>query len=284
MSGTGPRVAISVDMEGASGVADAPDVEPGAPGYPLGCELMLGDANAAVAGAFDAGAVEVVVNDAHDGMRNLDPRLLDTRALLVRGGTKRGWMVEGVAATTDVAFFVGYHARAGTPGAVLDHTMLSRELQGLFLNGDPAGELRLNAALAGSLGVPVALVTGDATLCREAEALLPGVTTVAVKEALGRYGARSLHPQVAQERIRAAATAALSRAVPDPYVIRPPVVLEADWQSVAIADACENVPGVQRVGARRVSFTSEDYGEVFRLFRVFVTLAAAVSGRPYTYD
>src|SRR4029077_302239 len=84
---------------------------------------MTREANAAVAGAFDGGADEVVVSDSHGDMGNLLPHLLDARADLVQG-TPQGplSMMSGIDAGYAMASFVGYHAGAGPPAAILDHT------------------------------------------------------------------------------------------------------------------------------------------------------------------
>ena len=172
---------------------------------------MTNEANAAIAGALEAGAKAVLVNDSHWLMRNLLAEELNPAAELLSGGPKRLSMVEGIDGGFDAAMFIGYHARAGTRNATIDHTYTSRVYEAR-LNGEPVGELALNAAMAGVHGVPVALVSGDQALAAEARALLgDGVETVVVKEAVGRFAARSLAPSVACERIRAGAAAALRR-------------------------------------------------------------------------
>src|SRR5918992_6153816 len=125
--------------------------------YPIARRLMTGDANAAIAGAFDAGATEVVVCDSHGPARTLLVEELDSRATLVRGLHKPGKMVEGLDSSFDAVCLVGYHARAGAAHGILNHTWLGKEIQDVWLNGEPAGELRLVAAVAGHFGVPVVL-------------------------------------------------------------------------------------------------------------------------------
>src|SRR5213595_776288 len=127
-----------------------------------------------------AGATRVVVNDSHWFMRNLLAEELHQAAELLSGDPKPRSMVEGIDSGFDAALFIGYHARAGTPHAVLDHTYADR-IHEVRLNGRPVGELGINAALAGVSGVPVALVSGDAALAAEAKELLgDDVTTVVV--------------------------------------------------------------------------------------------------------
>ncbi|HZM26289.1 MAG TPA: M55 family metallopeptidase, partial [Gemmatimonadales bacterium] len=158
------RVYISVDMEGIAGVVHEDQTNPVDPRcaaeYARFRKLMTGEANAAVEGALAGGASQVVVNDSHWEMRNLLPEDLHEAAELLSGGPKRLSMLEGIEADFDAAVFIGYHAKAGTAGAILDHTMMDA-IRDVRLNGRSMGELGLNAALAGAHGVPVALVSGD---------------------------------------------------------------------------------------------------------------------------
>jgi D-amino peptidase len=234
---------------------------------------MTNEATAAIQGALDAGATRVLVNDSHWEMRNLLAEELHPAAELLSGGPKRLSMVEGIDGGFDAAMFVGYHAMAGTRDAIIDHTYTSRVYQAR-INGQAVGELALNAAIAGVNNVPVALVSGDQALAGEARALLGnGVETVVVKEAVGRFAARSLAPTVACERLRAAASTALKRAH-DPFTFQRPIRLEVDFVVSQMADMAELVPGSVRTGGRTVIYTGEDYREVFRAWRAMYNLAS----------
>src|SRR6266446_3748366 len=178
------RVLISADMEGATGVTGWKDVEPGTPAFERFRKLLTGDVNAAVEGAFAGGATEVVVNEAHDGMRNILIEDLDPRAQMISGLHKPMVMMAGVD-DADVVLFIGYHARAGEPG-VLAHTM-SDDLVNVTVNDEPCSEGRLNAALAGDRGIPVGMVAGDDVICAEAEKLFEGVSTAVVKYAVDNF-------------------------------------------------------------------------------------------------
>jgi D-amino peptidase len=271
------KVFVSVDMEGVSGLTDPAEMRAGGRGYERGCELMTGDANAAVAGAYAAGATEVSITDAHGTGRNLRVDLIDRRCTLARGPYKPMRMGEGLDSSFDAALFVGYHARAGTPDGVLNHTWMGREILNVHLNGEVAGEIRLMAAFAGSFGVPVALVSGDAAACAEAGELLGEVETVAVKAGSDRYAARLMPPARAQEQI----TEAASRAVKsigrfEPYVVPAPYTLGIEWASTAIAQSCAVIPGVRLSGPRTTEFTTGDYTEIMGLLGVCSTLAGEV--------
>jgi D-amino peptidase len=271
------RVYISVDMEGVAGVVHEDQTDPIDPRhageYNRFRRLMTGEANAAVEGAVAAGAVTVLVNDSHWLMRNLLAEELHPAAELLSGGPKIRSMVEGVEEGFDAALFIGYHARAGTRQAVIDHTYTSR-VHEARLNGRPVGELAINATLAGTYGVPVALVSGDQALAAEARELLgEAVETVIVKQAVGRFAARSVHPSEACRRIREGAAAALRRHH-QPLRLPGPVTLEVEFALTQMADMAELVPGAVRTGGRTLEYRHDDYREVFRAWRALYNLAS----------
>ena len=81
------KVYISVDMEGISGLVRWPDVGPSGIDFERSRRFMTADANAAIDGAFDAGATEVVVEENH-GVEDLCVLLMDeidARCSVVRG-------------------------------------------------------------------------------------------------------------------------------------------------------------------------------------------------------
>jgi D-amino peptidase len=271
------RVYISVDMEGVAGVVHEDQTNPIDPRcageYGRFRRLMTAEANAAVEGALAAGATRVVINDSHWLMRNLLAEELNSRAELVSGSTKPRSMLEGIEDGFDAACFIGYHARAGTAHAILDHTYTDRIFR-VHLNGVEVGELGINAALAGRFGVPVALVSGDQALAAECGALLgPGTAAVVVKHAVARHGARCLAPAEACRRIREGVTAAL-RKPPAPWSVASPAVIEVDFCSTHHADMAELVPGSERIGGRTVRVHHADYAEAFRAFRALYNLAS----------
>lgn len=270
------RVYISVDMEGVAGVVHEDQTDPADPRhgqeYNRFRRLMTAEANAAVEGAVAAGARTVLVNDSHWLMRNLLAEELHPAAELLSGGPKLRSMVEGVELGFDAALFIGYHARAGARHAVIDHTYTSR-VHEARLNGRPAGELAFNAALAGTWGVPVAMVSGDQALAAEARELLgESVETVVVKQAVGRFAARSISPAESCRRIREGAVAALGRPH-SALALDRPIRLEVEFQLTQMADMAELVPGSTRTGGRTLQYVHDDYGEVFRAWRALYTLA-----------
>ena len=206
------RVYISVDMEGVAGVVHEDQTDPIDPRhageYNRFRRLMTAEANAAIEGALAAGAERVLVNDSHWLMRNLLAEELHPAAELLSGRPKARSMVEGVELGFDAALFVGYHARAGTGHADHRPHLHQPGARGPAQRARRWASWRINAALAGTYDVPVALVSGDQALAAEARELLgASVETVVVKHAVGRFAARSVAPAVACRRIRDGATA-----------------------------------------------------------------------------
>jgi D-amino peptidase len=272
------RIYISVDMEGVAGVVHEDQTNPldprCAPEYARFRRLMTAEANAAIQGSLDAGATSVLVNDSHWTMRNLLAEDLNEAAQLVSGDPKPLTMMEGIAEGHDAALFIGYHARAGTGSAILDHTYADRILE-VRLNGRAVGEVGLNAALAGSYGVPVVLVSGDAAVATETRELLgEDVATVIVKEAVGRHAAKCLAPAAACRLIRDNVAKALKRRHA-PFVLPAPITLEAEFSKTVEADMAVLCPGAVRISGRGVRYVHDDYREVFRAWRAMQNLATA---------
>ncbi|HKH39760.1 MAG TPA: M55 family metallopeptidase [Rubrobacter sp.] len=259
------KIYISADMEGVTGVTHSQDVIPGRSQYERFRRLLTADVNAAIEGAARAGATEFLVNEAHDGMRNILLEDLDPRAEVIVGQRKPLSMMQGFEGA-DLVFFVGYHARAGTEG-VLSHTFDSPTVvTGVWLNGEPCSEARMNATLAGLKGIPVGLVTGDDLTCAEAESLYAGVQTARVKTVVDRYTARCLSPQVAKERIREAALRAADVGDLSPYAPEPPYSFTIEFATASSAASVLFFPGLERVDDRRISWTHEDYETAFKMF------------------
>ena len=268
------RVYISADLEGISGVVAGPQTADDHKEFDRARRLMTGEVNAAIAGAFAGGAREVLVNDSHGSMRNLLIEELDSRAELITGSPKPLSMLEGLDESFDVAFFIGYHAQAGTRSGTLNHTYTGRVFQ-CTLNGQPMGETGLNAAVAGAMGVPIGLVTGDQAVVDEARRLFAPPATVAVKTAMSRSAARCLPPSAAQQRIEAAAAAAV-RQRGQPFILPPPIVARVTFTRTDMADMAELIPGVERLDDRTVGYQHEDMRIFFQVWRAMLALAAYV--------
>jgi D-amino peptidase len=268
-------VYISVDMEGVAGVVHVDQTRRTGHDYERARRWMTAETNAAVAGAFEAGATGVLINDSHADMRNLVLEELDPRVELISGSLKPLSMVQGVTEKARCALFVGYHAGAASQAGILDHTYFSKVVARLRVGGKDWNETAINAAVCGALGVPVALVTGDQTACAQAREHLGDVVTVTVKDAITRYCARTIMPSVACERIRTAAAEAVRRAPQlRPFQPPPPFELEVDFVQAANADAACLVPGTRRTAGATCAYRAPDAATMLQVIQAWTLLAS----------
>lgn len=267
------RVLISADMEGASGVTWPGDVDPGTEQWQRFRRMLTGDVNAAVAGLWAGGASDVLVNEAHDTMRNILLEDLDTRARMLTGRHKRLGMMEGIDRDVDAVAFVGYHAAAGRNG-VLAHTYMGNSLTGFWIDGELASEGLLNALVAAEYGVPVILVTGDDQTCVDAKAYAPDARVVAVKECVSRYAAICSPPAVTAAWIRDAAAEAMHLAGRRPEQPARDHRFEVEFDASHLALATSNIPTVEEIAECRVAFSAPSMRDGMRCFRAITTVAA----------
>ncbi len=213
------KVLISTDIEGVAGVFHHEQVRAGNPEYERARLLMTHEANAAIAGAFDAGATEVLVNDSHGSFRNMPAELLDARAQAVMGKPRYLSMMAGVDDGVDAVCMIGYHSRAQGRG-ILAHTINSFAFARVYFNGLELGEAGIYGALAGEYGVPVVMASGDDVFIEEHRPLFPHATFVQTKRATGQTSGISLSPAQACVAIRAGVAAALAKySSARPYVL-----------------------------------------------------------------
>jgi D-amino peptidase len=275
------KILISADMEGATGVTWPADVLPGTPQWERCREMFTSDVDAAVLGFLDGGADTVVINEAHWSMRNLLLERLDERAQMLTGWHKSLSMVEGVQhGDVDGIAFVGYHAGAGMEG-VLAHTYLANSITRVWLNDRRASEGLLNACVVAEYGVPVVLVTGDDIACEDALGYAPEALKVAVKDHISRYAAVCRTPARTAADIRAAAREAAGLAVRHEPVSEGPFTVAVEFDAEHLAMAATVVPGVERIGERKVAYTSERMYEGIRTFKAVTTIVSAAVEEQY---
>ncbi len=274
------KVYLSSDMEGTAGIVDWEQCLGPGPEFEIGRRLLLDEVNAAIDGAIAGGATEVLVNDSHSVMRNLPPASLHGRASYLSGRSKPSYMMQGLDGSFDAIFFVSYHGSAGTR-SVLSHTYNPAAVAAVRLNGTVTGEAGVNALVAAQYGVPVVLLTGDDVTAREAAPFLSGATCVVVKESVSRHAARSLHPEVACERIRDAARQSVERLNDAaPPAIELPARLEVDWLSADMAELAAGLSGVRRIAERTVEMTQDEPEPLYRTFVTAIALTRSlVDGR-----
>jgi D-amino peptidase len=210
-------------------------------------------------------------------MRNLITDMVRDWATVISGRLKPLFMLEGIGAGADSAFFIGYHGAIGDRNAVMGHTYSPRTIFECRLNGEPVGETTINAALAGHFGVPVSLVTGDRTTLAEAKRNIPWAVGIETKVSIGYFAADCLSPDAVTDAIREGASVAIARsAAMRPFVMKAPITMEIDTQKTAHADVLELYPGMRRPGARTVSYAADDFVSIYRALTAAIHLGSVV--------
>jgi D-amino peptidase len=269
------KVLLAVDMEGITGVTAPEDVLPGNAAWERFRRLFAGDVNAAIAGAFDGGATEAIVNEGHHRMRNLLIEDLDDRAQLISGNHKPLIMMEGIDRDIDLVLMIGYHAPIGAAG-ILSHTFFAKGVTEITLNDETCSEARMNAMLAGWFGVGVGLLTGDQAACADAARYIPGIRTVSVKEAIDRYAGICLPPTRTQPLIREAAAKACGDAEAHrPLVADAPYRWQVTFTNPSFAGRAALIPTVDRIGEKTVVWSSDDFRSSYD---TFAAVALIVNG------
>lgn len=268
------KVLVSVDIEGVAGVTHAEQTRNGNGEYERARAWMTAEANAAIRGAFDGGATEVLVNDSHGGFRNLLLDKLDERAQMVTGKPRYLSMMSGVEQGCETVFMVGYHSKSQTTG-VLAHTINSFAFRHVVVNGTELGEAGLYGALAGEFGASVALLTGDDVFLAETLPLFPGAMSVQTKVAQGNATCTSLSPGRACELIHEAAAKAMGKAAGlKPLVLsNAPFVCELTTQTPGQADLFCQLPTVTRVNGNTLSFQADTMYAVIRILNCFSAMS-----------
>jgi len=262
------KVFISADMEGISGIVHSDQTSAGGSEYGRARKLMTDEVNAAIDGALMGGATEIIVNDSHGSMRNLILEELHPPARLISNFFKPMGMMQGLDQSFNAVFFIGYHAKAGSPVGVLAHTG-SGAVADLKINGVSVGEAGMNIHAAGALGVPVVLITGDQVAVAQAKELVDNIEGVVVKQAIGTQAAELVHPEQSHKMIREAARNVVQRLSEfKPYRLPPPYRFEITFSNTSLADIAEQIPTVARQGPRTVEYMTQDYLQGYRLLRV----------------
>jgi D-amino peptidase len=262
------KVYISADMEGVAGVVSPDQLGPTGFEYARFREFMTAEVLAAIEGAREAGATEILVSDSHGNGLNLLIERLPADVRLVRSWPRPLGMMEGIDSTFGAAIFIGYHSGTTNPAGVRAHTMSSANYAGVALNGVQVPEAGLNAAIAGYFGVPVVFISGDDVAVDEARRLIGDIEAVPVKRAISFHAASTLTPQAAQALIKERVKAALARrASLRPYRVAAPVRLDLTFKNYRPAEMLAYLPIVQRTDAHSVRYTGRNMLEVSRFLQ-----------------
>jgi len=274
---SGMKLFLSTDFEGVSGIVAWEQIIEGNSEYEQGRRLLTNEVNAVISGALEGGAKEFVINDSHHYMRNLHPQELLGKATLITGKHKPMYMMEGLDSSFDGICFVGYHGSIGAEHAILSHTYNPGAIWEVRINGDVVGESAINALVATHYNVPIILISGDEATVQEAQNIAPNAEKVIVKQSLGRFAAAHIHPTVACEMLQKGASRAVRhvKEMHSPVFTRP-VSLEVTFLVADMAEMALWVRGVERVGPRTVTISSEDLLELYRMFVTVVTLTRSL--------
>lgn len=266
------RVYISVDMEGIAGIVTADQLTPTGFEYQRAREFMTGEALAAVAGARDAGATQIVVSDSHGNGENLLIDKFPPDVTIIRSWPRPLMMMEGIDSTFDAAVFIGYHASTTNLAGVRAHTISSAHLAAVLLNGVSMPESGINAAIAGYFRVPIVAISGDNVAVGEAQALIGDMEGAIVKHAISFHAASTMTPEAAQLLVRQKVKAGVQRrASLKPYVVRSPVQLDVTFKNYTPAEMLTFLPNVQRTSSHGIRFEGRDILQVSRFLEFINT-------------
>ncbi len=269
---------ISADIEGIAGVSTIQQLVNNGE-YQRFRKLMTEEVNAAVRGAFNAGATEVVVADGHGNMSNILIEELDPRARLVSGNNRVMCQLEGLDETFDGIIFIGHHGREGASEAVISHTLAGVCVREMKINGKVVGETEMNAMVAGAFGVPAIFISGDNLYVKEVKETLPDVESVVTKYARDRLAAELIHPKKVHELIEAA----VSKAVQNLSQFKPldtkdmETTFEITFKGPQQASMTSTLPTVEMTSATSIKFTCPDMITAYKHMWGCVIIAMAAT-------
>jgi D-amino peptidase len=277
------KIWMSFDMEGVAGIVDWDQCRPsGGARYEIGCQLMLDEVNAAIEGAVAGGATEIVLNDSHGTMANLDPRRIAGGASYISGRHKPRYMMQGLDDSFDAAFLVGYHGSISGRPSTLSHTYNPEVFSAARINGELVGESGINALVAEHYGVPIAFVSGDSVTWEETRPFAPDAVPVITKESITRFSAGNLHPAESCRLIREGAERAVRQVAGDgmrtPELTRP-ATLDLDFQTGDMAEVATWARGAERTGERSVRISGDDLLAMFTSFVAVTYITRQAGGR-----
>lgn len=258
-----PKIYITVDMEGIGPAVSQVQTRPGDSEYEKARKWLTSEVNSCIEGCFEAGAGEIVVADSHWNAQNILPDELNENVYLIRGFPRPMMLMEGIDSTFDGVMILGAHAKEGTAGAVISHTVWGTKFFDIRLNGISVSETLLNAIIAGEYNVPVIFVAGDQFITEEAKKFLGNVEIVVTKESIGWLSAKTRHPKKVYEEIKEKCKNAVLKINSfKPYKISTPIKMEIVFKNTYDAEALSFIPGFKRIDGHTVLFQAKDGKEV----------------------
>ncbi len=263
----GLKIYISADMEGVTGAVSSEQLGPSGFEYQRFRKFLTEEVIAAIEGAREAGADQILVSDSHGNGQNLLIDELPEDVQIVRSFPRPLGMMQGIDETFDGVIFIGYHSSTTNPNGVRAHTTSSARLAAVHVNGVEMTEGSFNASIAGHFGVPVIMVSGDDAAVEEVRSVIGDIEGAVVKWSYGFHSARTLHPSAGRALIREKARKAVSRIVEfSPYNPSTPIEFDVTFKNYRPSQLLAYLPQVERVDSHRIRFIGDDMVEVSRFF------------------
>jgi len=257
------------DMEGVSGIFDTElqCLPYKSPRWEESRKLLTGEINAAVDGLFEGGATEVVVWDGHSSGQNLSVLDIHPRARLLTGGTVSSTLE--LDSSYSAVIFVGQHALAGAEKGILGHSYDSQNIQNIWVNDRPTGEIGARVMLAGTFGIPVVMLAGDKAACRELRELVPQAECAEVKSGVSRTAGFMLPHPAACSLIREKVRRGMERLAEfKPYRISGPIEVKVELTTKG-SRGFRPREGVQQLNDRTWVFRGKDIMDAWLKFSSF---------------
>lgn len=271
------KIYISADIEGISGITNWGFTNEGGYNYERARKLMTEEVNAAIRGAKNAGAVEILVNDSHGPMTNIFIEDIDEDVNLISGNKKLLGMMEGIDETFDGVFLIGYHGRHNTSG-VLAHSYNGSVVSEIMINGQVVGEFEFNSLVAGYFGVPVVMVSGDDVLTLQAKFFNENIEAIQVKKAHSRYVAECIQPSRVHKMLEEGAIKVLSsnyRSAIKPNTIKGEINLQIAFSDSGMAEGTLCIPGVELITPNRIRYIANNILDAYKIRGGLITLAGS---------
>ena len=248
------KVFISADIEGSGAVSSMHALLPDRWEWTQARRWMTEEVIVAAEASFAAGYGEVIVADSHGNAHNIDPDALPDNVQLIRSWPRPLFMMQGVELEhVEACMLLGHHADSTTRDSILAHSFNGAACRSVRMNGEICSEGYLGAALAGEFGKPVIFVSGDEHTIADARRYAPQAVGFITKRSYGYRSQMSLPPPQVRRLMRDAIDTALSRPLPQPFVLRGPFNLELEMTSQVAAEMLSYLPGVERQDAWKVT-------------------------------
>ena len=272
------RAFISVDMEGMPFIVSPEHLNVKKAMYSEARRIMTRITLPVIKTLYSKGFEEIVIADSHGPMINLLVEELPDYVKIIRGFPRPLSMVAGIE-NSNIAIFLGYHAKAGTIHSSFDHTY-SGIIRKLIINGVEVSECLLNAYVAGYYNVPVILVAGERKLIEDdVNKYLPWAEKVILKTSYSRYSSISPSLNKLVEILRKATERAIEKFKKGEMKIfktKEPVNVEISFISSAYADIAELLPDVKRLNGTSIKFLANNVLDAYKMFELLIIASLGI--------